>query len=181
MRRGIRVKPTTLCDSRSRVRKTSVVRTVLPTLALSVVTLFAASGFSYRPDIDRHSQKTVPNYNNAGLNSADVTPTAMVPDAKLSADLKAHVAGVHYAVVIRRHKTLFVGVDTGAAPAPQSVVERVRLWLVAHSAPNTRIYISTNETLVNHFHRYAADRAAHLEVGSDIIMGDIEREFPGVT
>ncbi|WDL96113.1 YhcN/YlaJ family sporulation lipoprotein [Alicyclobacillus sp. ALC3] len=158
------------------------IRRTAPLTALAVTALLGASGFRAVPDIDRANHKGPPTYNNAGLNSSDVTPTDFVPVPNLAVRLTQGVPGVHYAVVLKRRHTIFVGVDTGEAthPAGESIVKRADDWLIRQSPASTHVYVSADPTLVNHFHRYAADRAAHLEVSSDIIVGDIRREFPGV-
>lgn len=166
----------------SAARQSRVFRRTLPLVALVAVTLFGSSGFRVLPDIDRANHKNLPTYNNAGLNSAAVTPTDFTPVPKLSAGLAHHVKGVHYAIVLKRESALFAGVDTGGASrkATASIVEQASDWLTRQSPAKTKIYVSTNATLVNHFHRYAADTAAHLGVSSGIILGDVQREFPGV-
>lgn len=138
------------------------------------------SGFTLVPDIDPASHEKVPTYNNASLNDDTVTATALVLRADLAQRLVQQVPGVHYAAVLQRHRSLFVGIDDRGAQGSRPVNrQRVRSWIALQEPWVNRIYISTNPTLVNHFHRYAADRAAHLHVSSDIVMGDIEREFPG--
>lgn len=158
------------------------IRRTAPLTALAVTTLLGASGFRSLPDIDRANHKGPPTYNNAGLNSSDVIPTDFVPVPNLALRLRQGVPGVHYVVVLKRHNAVFVGVDTGMAahPAAESVVKRAGDWLTRQSPASTHVYVSADPTLVNHFHRYAADRAAHLEVSSDIIVGDIRRVFPNV-
>ena len=155
-------------------------RRTVPMTALTLLAFCGLSGFTLRSDIDRADQKSLPTNNNAGLNSARVTPTDFVALPQLSAKLIHDVPGVHYAVLLRRHDTLFVGLDTGGSAASESIMERTYAWLVKHSAADVKIYISSDPTLINHFHRYAADRASHVPVGSDIVLGDVERNFPGV-
>lgn len=166
---------------RSRKSPPPLFRCKLPLAAFALATFLGTSGFRILPDIDRANHKNLPTYNNAGLNSAAVTPTDFAPMPKLAQGLARQVPGVHYAVVLKRRDTLFAGLDTGATRArSQSVVEQASDWLLHQSPAATHVYVSADGTLMNHFHRYAADRAAHLGISSDIILSDIRREFPGV-
>ena len=145
------------------------------------ITFLTLSGFTLVPDIDRTNHKKITTNNNAKLNDASVSPSALIPRPDLSRGLVAAIPSVHYATILQLHQSLFVGIDaTPQQTSPQTVsVNRIRLWL-SHRAPSIKkIYVSMDSTLVNHFHRYAADYAVHLHVSSDIALADIEREFPG--
>lgn len=146
-----------------------------------LVTFCTGNGFRLRSDVDRADQKSIPTYNNAGLNSAKVTPTDIVYLPHVSQQLTHGVSGIRYAVVLRRRGTLFVGVDTSDLHRSAVIKKDVSQWLRRHSPPHFKIYVSLDPTLFNHFHRYASDRAAHIPIGSDIVLGDIERDFPGAT
>ncbi len=160
-------------------RKIQIRQTKIPFTAIAMTTLLGVSGFTFVPDIDRANHKNVPTYNNAGLNDSTVTATDMTPLPNLAKALSRQVPGVHHAIVIQRYDTLYAGVDTGSARNSRTIINQARQWLMRQDPRMAHVYVSADPTLVNHFYRYAADRAAHLKVGSDIIMSDIEREFPG--
>lgn len=151
---------------------------LLPLASLALIIVFGVSGFTLRPDIDRSSQKNLPNYNNAGLNSARVTPTEFTVKSQLAAKLTRSVPGIRNAVVLCRGGALFVGISTDAKPHTVEIVMHASNWLKQQS--KAKVYVSSDETLFNHFYRYAADRAEGLPIGSDIVITDIERIFPGV-
>lgn len=153
--------------------------TKISTLTVALTAVIGTSGFGFVPDIDKSNHKNAPTYNNARLNDAKVTPTDMTPRPGLATGLMKHVRGVHYSVVIQGKQRLYAGVelDNGRLNV-QATLERAKMWLARQEPSQVRVYVSADATLVNHFHRFAADKASHVSVGSDIILADIERIFP---
>ncbi|QSO46543.1 hypothetical protein [Alicyclobacillus mengziensis] len=148
-------------------------------LRVFAVTAFIwTSGFTFVPDIDHTNHKDMPTYNNSKLNSAKVTPTDMIPRPELSSSLMKQVNTVHFAVVIQRQNRLYAGVEPQNQKLRQAALDGAKDWLVRQVPRQVHVYVSADPTLLNHFHRFAADRATHLDVGSDIILADIERVFP---
>ena len=144
----------------------------------AVTAIIWTSGFTFVPDIDRTNHKDMPTYNNSKLNSAKVTPTDMIPRPKLSSSLMKQVNSVHFAVVIQRQNRLYAGIEPQNPKLKQAALDGAKDWLIRQVPSQVHVYVSADPTLLNHFHRFAADRATHLDVGSDIILADIERVFP---
>ncbi|KPV41972.1 hypothetical protein [Alicyclobacillus ferrooxydans] len=160
-----------------RTVRTAVKR--IPIASLAITAFIGTSGFRFVPDIDKSNHKNIPTYNNAQLNDAKVTPTNMIPRPELATGLMKHVHDIHYAVVIQGNDRLYAGVELeGPKRNVAAALERAADWLARQEPSQIRVYVSADPTLVNHFHRFAADRLAHLDVGSDVVLADIERNFP---
>ncbi len=148
-------------------------------------------------DIDGQSFKHVRSNNHAALNDSVLTGSLLAPRAAWGERIRREVPGVVYAVVLQRGSNVFVA----AAPAAADGVAKGRA-AVRTGAPSTareadlqasvgrlvrrfdprvtHVYVTTDTTVVNHFHRYVADRLAGQSTGGDIVFNDLERLYPGV-
>jgi len=103
--------------------------------------------------------------------------TAFVPRQDLAAKIRSSVQNVSDVTVLQRHQSAYVALATTRTHAKQA--ERDAQRIVRSTAPDIqRVYVSSDESLVNHFHQFAVAREHAEKMGSNLIMNDIERVFP---
>ena len=159
------------------------------------------SGFAMVRDIDGQNYKHVRSNNRAALNDSALTGSTLSPRMAWGERIRREVPGVVYAAVLQRGRNVFVaaapavgdrvsggptaahaagrpGASSGAPAVdlPASVERFVRRLdpRVEH------VYVTSDPTVVNHFHRYVADRMAGQHTGGDVVFNDLERLYPNV-
>lgn len=174
--------------------------------ALALVLSSGLVGCSTVADsVDLKSARTL---NNAALNSSDLVATAFVAREDLSRKIMRAIPQVEAAEVLIRHGAAFVGLRlrtdamgitkerpharmekannhprmaplTLAQPVPAAVQQAV-LNTLRNAVPDLQsVYVTRDQTLTAHFHLFASDRATGRPTGSDLVLDDIARVFPG--
>lgn len=150
------------------------------------------SGFAMVRDIDGQNFKHVRSNNHAALNDSALTGSTLSPRMAWGERIRREVPGVVYAAVLQRGRNVFVAAApavgdlesagataTHAADGPdvdlQASVER----FVRRVDPRVEhVYVTSDPTVVNHFHRYVEDRMAGQHTGEDVVFNDLERLYP---
>lgn len=139
-----------------------------------------ATAFVTREDLRRAILQAVPRVQTAEVlertGAVFVGVTMRLPATQ--ADL-ADAAGQSHVKSVNATNHAQLATHTSREPIPQEVVAQVQR-AVREVMPSARaVYVSSDQTLATHFHMFSSDRATGRPTGSDMILDDITRVFPG--
>lgn len=113
------------------------------------------------------------------LLNATVKPTSFQPRTDIARTLQNKYHTISYTAVLQRKNNLYIGVtykdNQHAAMTTHQIISTVHAIV-----PNAKsVYVTTDETLVNHFHNFQSSYLqSKSSPNSDLIVSDIQRNFP---
>lgn len=138
------------------------------------------TAFVTREDLGRYIENSIPEVAHAEVlvrSKAVFVGVMMRPSPAQSKTLAATAESHALANNTTHHPKMQTRVST--VPVPKAVVAKVS-QAVHHVVPDAkRVYVTSDQTLSTHFHMFSSDRATDRDTGSDMILDDISRVFPG--
>lgn len=139
-----------------------------------------ATAFVTREDVSRFVTQSVPQVLRAEvLERQGAVFVGVILRTSAAQTRQEAAAADNHALTIKGTNHPQLARPVANVPVPAPVIAQVQHAVHEVLPTAGAIYVSNDQTLTNHFHMFSSDHSTGRPTGSDFILDDIARVFPG--